>query len=50
MISVFLITQKHRDGISHEGHLGGAIVGLALTAVLAPRGLDPLLGWFTRWR
>jgi membrane associated rhomboid family serine protease len=48
-ISVVLIAQKRRDGISHEGHLGGAIFGLALTAVLAPRGLGPLLRWFAQW-
>ena len=49
VISVFLITQNHRGGVSHEGHLGGAIVGLALTVVLAPRGLNPLLRWFAQW-
>jgi membrane associated rhomboid family serine protease len=48
-ISVFLIAQNRRDGISHEGHLGGAIFGLALTAILAPRGLGPLLRWFAQW-
>lgn len=50
IISVFLIAQKHRGGISHEGHLGGAIVGLAVSAVLAPHGLEPLVRWFTQWR
>jgi membrane associated rhomboid family serine protease len=49
IISAFLIMQSRRGGISHEGHLGGAIVGLALTGVLAPRGLDPLLRWFGQW-
>jgi membrane associated rhomboid family serine protease len=49
IISVFLIMQDRRDGISHEGHLGGAVLGFALTAVLAPRGLDPLLRWFGQW-
>ncbi len=49
IISIVLIMQRRRDGISHEGHLGGAIMGLALTGVLAPRGLDPLFRWFTRW-
>lgn len=39
----------HRGGISHEGHLGGAVIGLALTGVLAPRGLSPLIRWFTQW-
>jgi membrane associated rhomboid family serine protease len=48
IISVVLIAQKRRDGISHEGHLGGAILGLAVTALLAPRGLEPLLQWFAR--
>jgi membrane associated rhomboid family serine protease len=49
IISIVLIVQNRRDGISHEGHLGGAIIGLALTGLLAPRGLDPLIRWFTQW-
>lgn len=49
VIALVLIVQKRRGGISHEGHLGGAVVGLALTGILAPRGLQPLIGWFTRW-
>jgi membrane associated rhomboid family serine protease len=48
VISVILIARKRRDGISHEGHLGGALLGLAVTALLAPRGLEPLIQWFTR--
>jgi len=50
LISVFLIMRRHRGGISHEGHLGGAIVGMAVTALLAPRGLGPLLRWFGQWQ
>lgn len=49
IISIFLIAQNRRGGISHEGHLGGALIGLAVTALLAPRGLEPLLRWFARW-
>lgn len=49
IISLVLIVQKRRDGISHEGHLGGAMLGLAVTAFLAPRGLDPLVQWFAQW-
>ena len=49
VIALFLIAQKRRGGISHEGHLGGALVGLALTGVLAPRGLQPLIRWFAQW-
>lgn len=49
LISIVLIARKRRDGISHEGHLGGAIVGLALTGVLSPRGLGPLVRWFAQW-
>jgi membrane associated rhomboid family serine protease len=48
VISIVLIAQKRRGGVSHEGHLGGAIVGLAVTALLAPRGLEPLVQWFVR--
>jgi len=49
VISVVLIAQNRRDGISHEGHLGGALLGLVITALLAPRGLEPLGQWFGRW-
>jgi membrane associated rhomboid family serine protease len=50
IISVFLIARQRRGGISHEGHLGGAVVGLAVSALLAPRGLEPLMRWFAQWR
>jgi membrane associated rhomboid family serine protease len=49
VIALFLIAQKRRGGISHEGHLGGALVGLALTGLLAPRGLQPLIRWLAQW-
>jgi membrane associated rhomboid family serine protease len=49
VIALFLIAQKRRGGISHEGHLGGALVGLALTGVLAPHGLQPLIRWLAQW-
>ena len=49
VISIVLIARKSRGGISHEGHLGGAITGLAVTALLAPRGLQPLARWFAQW-
>lgn len=49
LISIVLVLQKRRDGVSHEGHLGGAFVGLGATAMLSPRGLDPLIQWFARW-
>ena len=49
VISVFLIARNYRGGVSHEGHLGGAIIGLAVTVILAPRGLTPLLRWFAWW-
>jgi len=49
IIAVVLIARNHRGSISHEGHLGGAIAGLALGGVLAPRGLGPLLRWFAPW-
>jgi membrane associated rhomboid family serine protease len=49
VVALVLIGRHQRGGVSHEGHLGGAIVGLAVTVVLAPRGLDPLLRWFAQW-
>jgi membrane associated rhomboid family serine protease len=47
VISVILIARQRRDGISHEGHLGGALLGLVVTALIAPRGLEPLMHWIT---
>jgi membrane associated rhomboid family serine protease len=49
IVSLFLIMQQRRSGISHEGHLGGALFGLAVTGLLAPRGLAPLGQWFGQW-
>jgi membrane associated rhomboid family serine protease len=49
VIALVLIAQKRRGGISHEGHLGGAVAGLALSGVLAPQGLGPLIRWFGQW-
>jgi membrane associated rhomboid family serine protease len=49
VISLVLIAQKRRGGISHEGHLGGALLGFAVTVLLAPRGLEPLTRWFAQW-
>ena len=48
-IAIVLILRKHRGGVSHEGHLGGAIIGLAVTVLMAPRGLGPLVRWFSQW-
>jgi membrane associated rhomboid family serine protease len=48
VISVILIARRRRDGISHEGHLGGALLGLVMTALIAPHGLGPLVQWITR--
>src|SRR5262249_14829274 len=50
VISVFLIMRHQRSGISHEGHLGGALVGLAVTVLLAPQGLAPIFRWFNQWQ
>ena len=49
VVALVLISRRARGGVSHEGHLGGAIVGFAVTVVLAPRGLDPLLRGFAQW-
>jgi membrane associated rhomboid family serine protease len=48
IISIVLMLQKRRNGVSHEGHLGGTLVGLVATAWLAPHGLQPLIEWFAR--
>jgi membrane associated rhomboid family serine protease len=50
IIAVVLIKRGSRGGISHEGHLGGAVVGAAVTGLLAPHGLGPLLRWLAQWR
>jgi len=49
LIAIVLILQTHRGGVSHEGHLGGALIGLAVTGLLAPHGLQPLVRWFRQW-
>ncbi|MDO8479862.1 MAG: rhomboid family intramembrane serine protease [Candidatus Rokubacteria bacterium] len=49
IISIFLITKNKRGGVSHEGHLGGAIIGFAVAILLAPRGLQPLHRWLAHW-
>jgi membrane associated rhomboid family serine protease len=49
VISLVLIARNRRDGISHEGHLGGALLGFAVTVLLAPSGLEPLARWFALW-
>ena len=46
LVSAILIMRQHRGGISHEGHLGGALLGLGVTVLVAPRGLAPLIRWF----
>jgi membrane associated rhomboid family serine protease len=50
LIALVLIMRKHRGGVSHEGHLGGALIGLAVTGLLAPQGLAPLMRWLAQWR
>jgi membrane associated rhomboid family serine protease len=49
LVSVVLIARRQRGGVSHEGHLGGALLGFVVTATLAPGGLEPLARWFARW-
>jgi membrane associated rhomboid family serine protease len=41
LVAMFLISRKHRGGTSHEGHLGGAIIGLAVTADFLPVLIRP---------
>jgi len=49
IIATVLIMRGSHGGVSHEGHLGGAIIGLGVTVLLAPRGLQPLLRWLAQW-
>lgn len=49
VLSIVLIARSKQFGVCHEGHLGGAVAGLALTGLLAPRGLQPLLSWIGQW-
>lgn len=39
----FYLARRGGDGISHEAHIGGALAGLLVTAIMAPGGLLPLL-------
>ena len=49
LVSMFLISRNRPYGVAHEAHLGGAVFGLALAALLSPRGLEPLRGWLAQW-
>lgn len=44
----FYMARRGGDGISHEAHIGGALAGLAVTAVMAPAGLQPLFAEIQR--
>ena len=44
-ISYYLMKQDHA-GISHEGHLGGALGGFVAAILISRNGIWPLVGWF----
>jgi len=44
LLSTWLMSRGDLARISHEAHVGGALTGLLLGGVLAPRGFDPLMG------
>lgn len=44
-ISIWLIMRGTRDGISHEGHLGGALAGFLLSGLILPEGFRTLIDW-----
>lgn len=48
LLSFYLMKQEGQK-ISHEAHLGGALAGFILAAVLAPSGLDPLISRIISW-
>lgn len=48
LVSLYLISRNTRGGISHEGHMGGALAGLVVTGLLSPAGFDPLIQWTAR--
>ncbi|MEQ9366129.1 MAG: rhomboid family intramembrane serine protease [Leptospirales bacterium] len=48
LISLYLISRNVRDGISHEGHLGGALAGFVVTGLISPAGYQPLIQWIAR--
>lgn len=42
-LSTFLMSRGDVANVSHEAHVGGALTGLALGALLSPGGLAPLI-------
>ncbi|HJL18723.1 MAG TPA: rhomboid family intramembrane serine protease [Sandaracinaceae bacterium LLY-WYZ-13_1] len=38
------LSMGSRDGVAHEAHIGGAIVGFGLAGLLSAQGFAPLLG------
>lgn len=45
----YWLMKRGSYGISHEGHLGGAIGGFIAAAIVSDQHLDPLINWFTQW-
>lgn len=43
ILASFYFAQGRNSIISHESHLGGALIGLAMGAILNPNGFGPLL-------
>ena len=42
LVFSFYLARRGGDYVSHEAHIGGAVAGLILTAIMSPLGLDPL--------
>lgn len=42
-VSTFFMSRGDHSNVSHEAHIGGALSGLALGALLSPYGLGPLM-------
>ena len=43
----FYLAKRGDGSISHEAHIGGALVGFLLAVLLSPTGFQPMINWLT---